>query len=72
MSKKQKLNNKTKLVRILVFIVGVIVIILLYTISHMLVPIGSMGGIGGLIRAAVFFGLFSILWKGLKRIKIGL
>ncbi len=72
MSEKQKLNNKTKLVRILVFIVGIIVITLLYTISHMLIPIGSMGGIGGLIRAAIFIGLFSILWKGLKRINVGM
>lgn len=70
MNDKAKSNSITKLVRILVFIIGTIVIIILYTISTMFVPIGSLGGLGGLIRATIFIVLFSILWKSLKKIKI--
>ena len=69
MSEKQKLNFITIVIRTISVLFGVIVIALITEMSKLIVPVSGMGG---LIRGGIMIGLFSVLWKGVKQIKIGL
>ena len=69
MSEKQKLNFFTIVIRTIAVLFGVIVIGLITEMSKLIVPVSGMGGI---IRGFIMIGLFSVLWKGVKQIKIGL
>lgn len=69
MSEKQKLNLVTIVIRTIAVLFGVIVIALIAETSKFIVPVSGMGG---LIRGGIVIGLFSVLWKSIKQIKIGL
>ena len=68
MDEKPKLNILTILVRVIVFIIGFILITLIFAMSKMVVPVS---GIGGMIRGGISIFLLYALWKGIKKINIG-
>lgn len=68
MDEKPKLNILTILVRVIVFIIGLYLIILIFAMSKMVIPVF---GIGGMIRVGISIFLFYTLWKGIKKINIG-
>lgn len=70
-NKTEKITSQTKIVRVIAFIAGNILIILLYTILQMFIPFGSMGFMGGFIRAGIFIGLYTLLIKCLNNIQVG-
>ena len=69
MSEKQKLIFFTIVIRTIAVLFGVIVIGLITEMSKLIVPVSGMGG---LIRGGIILGLFSVIWKVVKQIKIGL
>ena len=68
MDEKPKLNILTFLVRVMVFIIGFIIITLIFAMSKMIIPVS---GIGGMIRGGISVLLLFALWKGIKNISIG-
>jgi uncharacterized membrane protein len=67
MGEKPKLNILTILVRVIVFIIGFIIITLIFAMSKMIIPVS---GIGGMIRGGISIFLLYALWKGIKKINI--
>ena len=64
-----KINFITIVIRTIAVLFGVIIIAFISEMSKLIVPVSGMGGI---IRGFIMIGLFSVLWKGVKQIKIGL
>lgn len=54
--------------RVIVFIIGFILITLIFAMSKMVIPVS---GIGGMIRGGISIFLLYALWKGIKKINIG-